>query len=89
MFATYLYFRVFGCANLFKLASASQFAETDQNSQHGQDASRSGTGQAGRTASHFLSGARRKWTRMDRLHRRDASARWRCPYALMKIMKKI
>jgi hypothetical protein len=45
MFATYLltnylYFRVFGCANLFKLASADQFVETDQNSQREQDASR-------------------------------------------------
>jgi hypothetical protein len=45
MFATYLlanyfYFRVLGCANLFKLASTSQFAETDQNNQREQDASR-------------------------------------------------
>jgi hypothetical protein len=45
MFATYLlanhlYFRAFGCANLFKLAYAGQFSETDQNSQRGQDASR-------------------------------------------------
>jgi hypothetical protein len=45
MFATYLlpnylYFLVFDCANLFKLASAGEFAETDQKSQHEQDASR-------------------------------------------------
>jgi hypothetical protein len=40
MFATYLlanyfYFRVLGCANLFKLASPGKFAETDQNNQRG------------------------------------------------------
>jgi hypothetical protein len=40
MFATYLltnyfYFQVLGYANLFKLSSADQFAETDQNSQRG------------------------------------------------------
>jgi hypothetical protein len=40
LLANYLYFRVFGCANLFKLASAGQFAETDQNCQRGQDVSR-------------------------------------------------
>jgi hypothetical protein len=48
MFVNYFYFRVLGCANLFKLASASQFAETDQKSQGGQDASRD---------------ASRRWTR--------------------------
>jgi hypothetical protein len=40
LLVNYLYFRVFGSANLFKLASAGQFAETDQNSQREQDASR-------------------------------------------------
>jgi hypothetical protein len=35
LLANYLYFRVLGCANLFKLASVGQFAETNQNSQHG------------------------------------------------------
>jgi hypothetical protein len=34
------YFRVLGYANLFKLASADQFAKTDQNNQRGHDASR-------------------------------------------------
>jgi hypothetical protein len=33
-------FQDFGCANLFKLARDDQFAETDQNSQRRQDASR-------------------------------------------------
>jgi hypothetical protein len=40
LLTNYLYFQVFGCANLFKLANADQFAETDQNSQRGQNASR-------------------------------------------------
>jgi hypothetical protein len=35
LLANYLYFQIFGCANLFKLASAGQFAKTDQNSLHG------------------------------------------------------
>jgi hypothetical protein len=35
LLANYLYFQVFGYANLFKLASAGQFAKTDQNSLHG------------------------------------------------------
>jgi hypothetical protein len=40
LLATYFNFRVLCCANMFKLAGAGQFAETDQNSKHGQDASR-------------------------------------------------
>jgi hypothetical protein len=47
LLANYLYFRVFDCDNLFKLASAGQFAETDQNSQHGQDVSHRCTCQPG------------------------------------------
>jgi hypothetical protein len=67
MFATYLlpnylYFLVFGCANLFKLASAREFAETDQKSQHEQDASRDASrcwarrpGRPNRDANYILS----------------------------------
>jgi hypothetical protein len=35
--------------------------------------------QAGWTATQILSWPRRKRIRTDRLHRQDASARWRCP----------
>jgi hypothetical protein len=42
-------------------------------------------GQAGRTTTHFLSGTRRKWTKMDGLYRRDASAHWRCPYSCLLV----
>jgi hypothetical protein len=44
-------------------------------------------GQAGWTATHFLSEERHKQTRTDHLHRQDASTRWRCPYYLQRTGK--